>query len=179
MFLRHLYCFFTGHILPNWFNLAQNNTNKIIWSVVETVHNKIHREKIKLAESDQTGKINGRQKVTKICVVTKVFAGFYLCRLFFYRLTFLPTIINADFFLPIRYPWLNTETLVGSEGWKAKSASPIPFLFSTLTRCSLCKKLAAFASQTSTINFFLFSMVHFFKSSEIFSPLTPVRGIRR
>ena len=36
--------------------------------------------------------------MTKICVVTKVFAGFYFSRLFLYRLTFLPTIINADFF---------------------------------------------------------------------------------
>ena len=65
--------------------------------------------------------------MTKICVVTKVFAGFYFCRLFLYRLTFLPTIINADFFLPIRYfksypLFLSAEACAnGTEGLTAET----------------------------------------------------------
>ena len=36
--------------------------------------------------------------MTKMCVVNKVFAGFYFDRLFLYRLNFLPTLIDADIF---------------------------------------------------------------------------------
>ena len=42
-------------------------------------------------------------------MVTKVFAGFYFCRLFLYRLTFLPTIINADFFFTDK---VNTSKMI-------------------------------------------------------------------
>ena len=38
------------------------------------------------------------EKWLKFWLVTKISAGFYYCRLFLYRLSFLLTIINADFF---------------------------------------------------------------------------------
>ena len=41
-------------------------------------------------------------KVTKICLATKISAGFYYCQLQ-YRLTFLLTIKSMPSFLPLRY----------------------------------------------------------------------------
>ena len=52
------------------------------------------------------------------CYFWRVFLPFKYCRLFLYRPTFLPTMVNAELFLSIRYNWdqISTEIIF----WKSE-----------------------------------------------------------